>query len=81
MGYSRKHALKRLDALLTPVKEHVEKLSRDASAADKRHWQREIENWLEQMENVLPYVGDKTAIYWRKQIGEIKQAIEKRHEK
>jgi hypothetical protein len=81
MGYSRKHALKRLNGLLTPVLEHVEKLNVEARKADKEHWRREIEAWLAQMEEVLPYVGDKTAIYWRKQIGQIRRTVEKSHGK
>lgn len=73
MGMSRKHALERIEGLIGPAIEHLEKLKARPSLYDDQHWRHEMNNWLRQMEEVLPHVGKKTAQYWQKILDSIKR--------
>ena len=64
----RKDALRRLNGLSPQVEEHLGKIRDNPSGPDVPHWVTEIENWIRQMEAVLPYVGDKTAAEWTARI-------------
>ncbi|MCI0684256.1 MAG: hypothetical protein L0Y71_19270 [Gemmataceae bacterium] len=74
MGMSRKHALKRIEGLIGRAAEHLEKLKAKPSLYDDQHWRHEMNNWLRQMEEVLPHVGTKTAQYWQDIFNSIKRA-------
>ena len=77
----RKDALKRLNALLALVLTHLEKLQTQMSDFDYNHWRWEAANWIQQMEEVLPHVGRKTADHWSQRLVELKRRTEKRDER
>jgi hypothetical protein len=64
MGMGRKYALRRIYGLLQRAEEHLQKLAESPSLYDDAHWRHEVNNWIEQMEAVLPHVGKKTSGYW-----------------
>jgi hypothetical protein len=51
---SRADALKRLNGLAAKVEDHLAKLAQSPASRDVPHWRREINNWIRQMEEVLP---------------------------
>jgi hypothetical protein len=75
MAMSRKDALKRLNGLTPKIEEHLQKIANDPMSRDLPHWTREVENWIRQMEKVLPYIGDKTAAEWAARIAEWKARL------
>lgn len=74
MGMGRKRALERIHGLVERVQEHLEKLRAKPSLYDDQHWRYEMNNWLRQMEEVLPHVGKKTSRYWQSVFDEIKRS-------
>jgi hypothetical protein len=77
MGISRKDALKRIAGIAFRVQQHLDKLSAAELTLDDAHWQHETRNWIDQIEAVLPHVGQKTSLewasriaHWRQQLGE-----------
>ncbi len=80
MGMRRKDALRRLESLLVPTLEHLEKLHVEMSDFAYNHWRWEVTNWILQMEKVLPHVGKRTAEHWRQRLGELKRRTEERDE-
>ncbi len=71
----RKEALRRLNGLSPQVEVHLGKIRDNPSSADVPHWTAEIENWIRQMEAVLPFTGDKTAAEWAARIEAWKQQM------
>jgi hypothetical protein len=65
---NRKRALKRLDGLAPRVEEHLGKIADDRESRDLHHWISEVNSWIEQMEDLLPAVGNKSAAKWRTRI-------------
>jgi hypothetical protein len=68
MAIPRKQALLRLHGLLPVVEEHLAKLAADPNSRHAKHWRKEVDGWLRQMEEVLPHVGKKTAAEWQSRI-------------
>lgn len=75
MAISRKHALKRLQGLFPEVQSHMEQLAAEVESKVAAHWKHEIRNWLQQMEEVLPHVGQKTAEEWQARIQACRDAL------
>ncbi len=75
MAMSRNDALKRLNGLGPMVQEHLEKIANNPGSQDVPHWTGEIDNWIKQMEDVLPHAGDKTAAEWAARIAEWKARL------
>ncbi len=70
MAIPRKEALKRLKGHAPTIEKHFRKIAADPTNWSVLHWIGEINEWIRQMEEVLPHVGVKTAQKWRAQIEE-----------
>jgi hypothetical protein len=81
MDMKRKDALKRLESPLVPTLEHLEKLDAEMSDFAYNHWRWEVANWIQQMEEVLPHVGKRTAEHWGQRLDELKRRMEERDER
>jgi hypothetical protein len=68
MSIDRRRALGRLEALGRKVQEHLDKIAAEPEARAAIHWRREVENWLTQMERMVPHVGKKTGAVWAARI-------------
>jgi hypothetical protein len=77
MAISRQDALKRLNGLAAQVQEHLKYLAEEPESVAFFHWKNEAENWLNQMEAVLPHVGKKTGAHWAEQIARWRHELEK----
>jgi hypothetical protein len=75
MGISRARAIERLESLAGPVEAHLAKMVQNPNHSSILHWSREVSNWLEQMEAVLPHVGRKTGADWAERINQWRQAL------
>jgi hypothetical protein len=71
----RAKALERLEGLAPQVVKHLAKIAGNPEGREVPHWIKEISNWLNQMEAVLPYVGKKTGAQWSAKINEWRQAL------
>ena len=65
---NRKDALRRLNGLAPQVEAHLDKIESTPTSRDVPHWKKEIGAWLNQMERIVPDVGDKTAAEWQAKI-------------
>jgi hypothetical protein len=72
---SRQKALERLAGFTPRVEEHLAKIAANPGHSSVRHWKQEVDNWLNQMEAVLPHVGKKTAAQWSARISQWRQAL------
>jgi hypothetical protein len=75
MAISRPDALKRLNGLAPRVEIHLNKIAGSPASQDVPHWTGEINNWIRQMEEVLPHVGKRTAADWAVRIAEWKARL------
>ena len=46
------------------VEEHLEKIATNPESPSVSHWMHEVDDWLLQMEGMVPHVGKKTAAEW-----------------
>jgi hypothetical protein len=76
MALPRKRGLKRLHSFASRVEEHLAKIRREPTHEAVLHWMGEIDNWLGQMEELLPHVGQKTAREWQARIRAFRSALE-----
>jgi hypothetical protein len=72
---NRKDALKRLKGLAPRIEEHLSKIADDPTSRDVPHWMTEINTWIEQMEDMLDHVGEKTSEDWREKIAAWKATL------
>ena len=76
MAIPRKRALERLQKLLSRVNEHLAKIAEKPGDPSENHWRHEARNWLDQMEELLPHVGNKTASEWQPHIAACRAKLE-----
>jgi hypothetical protein len=76
MAIPRKRALGRLESFLLRVDEHLALIAKEPDHISVNHWKYEVRNWLNQMEAMLPHVGNKTAAEWQPRIARLHQALE-----
>jgi hypothetical protein len=72
---NRKRALKRIDGLAPRIEEHLVKIKDDTGSWDYSHWIAEVNSWIEQIEDLLPAIGNKTAAEWRTRIADWKAQL------
>ena len=68
IAMTRKRALKRLQGLAPQVEAHLEKIRQNPTSREAPHWRKEADVWIQQMENMLPYVGRNTREEWEQRI-------------
>jgi hypothetical protein len=76
MGLSRKEALKRIEGIAAQVDLHLEKIGANPNSQALSHWKREIRNWLQTMEALLPHVGKKTSAQWQTRLDACRTRLE-----
>jgi hypothetical protein len=76
MAIPRKHALERVQSLALVVEEHLAKIQTNPGQSSIPHWEREIRNWLQQMEELLTHVGKKTAAEWQTRLQTYRDALQ-----
>jgi len=69
---NRKRALKRIDGLTPRIEEHLVKIADDPESWDYSHWIAEVHDWIEQIEELLPAIGQRTSAELRARIAEWK---------
>ena len=68
MAIGRKDALRKLLSLVAVVEEHLEGIAEEPDSQAFSHWKDELQNWLAQMEAMVPHVGKKTGAEWQARI-------------
>jgi hypothetical protein len=68
MAISRKDALRKILSLVLAVEEHLESIAEEPESWAVPHWQGEVNNWLAQIEAMVPHVGKKTGAEWKARI-------------
>jgi hypothetical protein len=64
MAIPRRRALERLKSLGERFEGHLDKLDALPDHLATRHWTHEVNDWLTQMEAMVPHVGAKTGAEW-----------------
>jgi hypothetical protein len=75
MAIRRKDALKTLQGLAPQVDAHLEKIAAKPGHSSLSKWKGEIRTWLQQMEDLLPHVGKKTATAWQERLERYHEAL------
>jgi RHS repeat-associated protein len=75
MAVSRKTAIARLEGLAPQVEEHLAEIAAEPESQCVLHWTKEIETFMNQMNDMLPHVGKKTAQEWMAKIEGYKSAL------
>lgn len=62
-------------SLAPRVDDHIDKIGAEEESIDLSHWRGEAENWVAQIEAMLPYIGERTGEEWGKRIVEWKKRL------
>jgi hypothetical protein len=75
MAINRKKALERLGGLLPRVEEHLAKIAENPGDIHIPHWTHEVNDWLRQMEEMVPHVGTKSGARWSAIIDDLRRRL------
>lgn len=64
MAIGRQRALNRLESLRARVEEHLAKIAAEPESQAVGHWRKEVTEWLNEMERLVPHLGKKTGAEW-----------------
>jgi hypothetical protein len=68
MSRKRKAAISKIESLTPQVERHLQRVLSQPEHSSRGKWVGEILGWLQQMEELLPHVGKKTAAEWQTRI-------------